>query len=249
MEDRIIEDIAAHFTVLKLVEAVWTKGEVFARNLTRMYGDALPAGSDKELHCGSDPLLAVVVRDERPRYRLRRTNRGPKLLNSNVFDARSRYRQWTGGGHRVHGSDSVAEANRNLVLLLGRRSADFEHPDPEHADRPARERVGDPVGTHGWESVDQLLLALEAHGCSLLSWSSDGGCDSLTMSTPDAWWAEHIAGGEALDDHTRVVPVGDGSLRLVLVGTAPRPTWNWVDTVRPWVNAARRLRDSVLPTR
>ena len=84
-------------------------GETFARNLSRMYGDDLPPNSAKELHCGNGPFLVAVVEDLRPRYRLRRTNRGLRILNSAVFDARRRYRRWTDGGYKVHASDSVAE--------------------------------------------------------------------------------------------------------------------------------------------
>ncbi|NEM05922.1 hypothetical protein [Geodermatophilus normandii] len=243
LEQRILDDIAAHFTVLELVEVTWTPGEVFAGNLSRMYGDALPPGSDKEVHCGSGPFLAVVVRDERPRYRVRRTNRGPQLLPSNVFDARSRYRQWTGGGYRVHASDSTAEAERNLVLLLGRWSAEFPR-----GDGAIRSTAGDPLGTDGWRSVGELVMALEAHGGSLASRSTGPDCDRLTVRTPDAWWAERITGGHEVRPRVLDVPVADGTVRLDLVEVRPRRTLNWVDHVRPVIRTLRRLRAVVRPS-
>jgi hypothetical protein len=245
LEQRILDDIAGTFTVLEIVEVTWTPGDVFARNLSRMYGDALPPGSDKELHCGSGPFLAVVVLDDRPRHRLRRTNRGPQLLDSNVFDARARYREWTGGGYRVHASDSEAEAERNIALLLGRRACYYDR-EPTRA-VPDRGRAGDPVGTHGWQSLDELLLALEAHGCVLVSRSTGPDGDGLTMRTPDAWWAERIAGGSPAGDRARTVAVGRDVLRLMLVEVPPRRTWDWVGALRPWVHRLRRLRDAVRP--
>ncbi|MGY1735363.1 hypothetical protein [Geodermatophilus sp. SYSU D00684] len=245
LEERILEDLAGTFTVLEVVEVSWTPGETFARNLTRMYGDALPPGSDKEVHCGSGPFLLVVVRDDRPRHRLRRTTRGPALLNSTVFDARARYREWTGGGYRVHASDSAAEAARNLALLLGRRVSDVPGHDPRTG--VVHSRAGDPVGTHGWESVDQLVLALEAHGCSPTHRSTGPDGDRLVVRTPDAWWAERIAGGTEVTAGARDVPVASGTVRLVLVEEPPRRRPDWVGTARPWVRRARRLRDTLRP--
>jgi hypothetical protein len=245
-EERILGDITSHFTVLEMIEIAWSRGETFSRNLTRMYGDALPPGSDKEVHCGDGPMLAVVVRDERPRYRIRRTNRGPKWTNSNVFDARSRYREWTGGGHRVHASDSVTEAERNLVFLLGRPTDDF--PSSTSSDGVAHGRAGDPIGTHNWVSTDELLVALGAHGCALVSRSEGPDGSTLTVRTPDAWWAEHIAAGTPVGDRMLEVPVGTGSVRLTLVEVPPRPTWDWVGTLRPWVRRARRLLSALRPS-
>ena len=115
-ERRILADLHARFAVLDMVEVVWTQGDTFARSLTRMYGSALPPGSDKELHCGDGPFLVVVVEDSHPRRRPRRTNHGVRLLNSAVIDARQRYRNWTGGGYRVHASDSVEDADHPLVV-------------------------------------------------------------------------------------------------------------------------------------
>jgi hypothetical protein len=246
LEPEILADIDRSFTVLELLEVHWTPGEVFARNLTRMYGDALPPGSDKEVHCGSGPFLAVVVRDDRPRYGVRRTTRGPKRLNSNVFDSRSRYREWTGGGYRVHASDSVAEAERNLVLLLGRHAADFGRDMGSHGS--VRSQAGDPIGTYGWDSVEQLVMALEAHDCVLLSRSTGPEGDAIVFRTTDLWWAEHVAVGSAAGDHVLDVPVRGGFARLTLVEVPPPWRFDWVRTVRPWVRRARRLGHALRPT-
>jgi hypothetical protein len=242
-EQRILDDLATHFTVLDIVEVTWTPGEVFARNLSRMYGDALPPGSDKEVHCGSGPFLAVVVRDDRPRYRLRRTNLGLELLDSTVFDARARYREWTGGGYRIHASDSPGEAGRNLALLLGRRPSDFDRELPRT--EVVRGQAGDPLGTHGWESVDQLLMVLEAHSCTPIYGATTTDSDALTLRTPDAWWAERLAGGAPLGDRICALDVGEGSVRLTLIEVPPRRTWDWAGVVRPWVRRVRRLRAAV----
>lgn len=214
-EDRIVADLGAHFTVLDAVEVAWTAGETFARNLTRMYGDALPPGSEKEVHCGSGPFLAVIVEDRRPRYRIRRTAQGLKLQNSSILDARHRYRMWTRGGYRVHASDSVAETGRNLALLFGMRTVEFRHRRPSVGG--VRRWNSDPVGTNGWDSLGQLVLALEVHGGRIQKASRTS--EPSIVRTSDVWWAEHIAGGREISPGTREVLVGGESLKLTIVQT------------------------------
>lgn len=229
-ESRILADLAATFTVLEILEVTWAPDETFSRNLSRMYGDALPPGSDKEVHCGTGPCLAVVVQDRRPRFGLRRTGRGRKVLNSSVFDARLRYRRWTGGGYRVHASDSTAETERNLVLLFGAGTADFYGRRPSMDG--ARVHAADPVGTHGWASLDQLLLALEPYGARPAS--RPGAGDRLNLVASDVWWAERIAGGRELGVGVREIEVAGRPLELTIREQPARPV-RAVDALIRWV--------------
>jgi hypothetical protein len=217
VEQRILDDLMSGFNVLDVIEVRWTPGEIFLTSLNRMYGDSLVAGSEKEVHCGTGPFLAVIVEDARPRYRFRRTNRGLKLLNSSIFDARRRYRDWTGGGYRVHASDSVEEAERNLVLLFGRHAGDFRaHPS---AVLDIRRLEADPVGTQGWSSFDELATVLEAYG-AILEESRDA--PSLTVVAEDPWWAERIAGGREVGAGVREVEVAGTAVELRFIERPPR---------------------------
>jgi hypothetical protein len=220
-EGRILSDIAARFRVLDLIEVTWTLGETFARNLSRMYGDDLPPHSDKELHCGSGPFLVVVVEDVQPRYRLRRTNRGLRILNSSVFDARRRYRTWTDGGHKVHASDSVAETKRNLTLLLGERVEQFRD-GRATVKHPARRVNADPVGTDGWASLEQLKLGLRMHGARMRRHTDGRGF--ARVIAPDLWWIELIAGGREVVPGIREVTVAGEPMRLTLRESLPART-------------------------
>jgi hypothetical protein len=217
-EGRILTDIAASFRVLDLIEVTWTLGETFARNLSRMYGDDLPPHSAKELHCGSGPFVVAVVEDVRPRYRVRRTNGGLRFLNSSVFDARRRYRGWTNGGYKVHASDSVAETERNLALLLGERAEQFRDRRAS-IDRPLRRVNADPVGTDGWASLAQLNLALEAHGARLAR--QTGGLRSACVTASDLWWIELIVGGQEIVPGVRKVWVAGAPMWLTLQESLP----------------------------
>jgi hypothetical protein len=211
-ESRILDDISARFSVLDVAEVVWTPDERFAHNLSRMYGDALPPGSAKEVHCGTGPFLAVVVEDRAPRFGVRRTSKGRKVVNCSVFDARWRYRAWTGGGYRVHASDSVVETERNLVLLFGRSADAFRNPTIPPQLR--RVHASDPVGTDGWESVQQLLLVLRAYGARASELSPAG--DALHVVTSDAWWADLLAGGRLVEPGVRELQVAGRPLTLTL---------------------------------
>lgn len=211
-EHRILQDLAARFTLLDLVEVVWSPGDTFAANLSRMYGDDLPPNSAKELHSGTAPFLAVLVEDRRPRYRPRRTNKGVRILNASVFDARRQYRQWTGGGYRVHASDCVAETRRNVALLFGEQLETFRG---RHVTFPTTPRVlrADLAGTNGWTSMTQLLTVLETHGGR---GRVDRG-DGFALVARDAWWVKQAIGGRERSPDTKEVLVAGDPVNVTVV--------------------------------
>lgn len=216
-EAAIVDDIETRFEVLDRVEIAWSQGARFAANLSRLYGSDLPPGSDKELHCGTGPFLVLVVADHHPRYRPRRTNRGIKLLNSSVFDARRRYRSWTGGGHKVHASDSVTETRRNLALLLGEPLGQLRRRRSPRG-TVARRLDVDLTGADGWDSRQQLLLALRTHGARVRRPRSRR---ALALSAADVWEVELIAGGRPTGPGRRAVTVADDVVDLVLHESLP----------------------------
>jgi hypothetical protein len=219
-ERAILADLAEHFTILDLIEVVWTPGEIFASSLSRMYGEALPEGSDKELHCGTGPFLAVIVEDKHPRHRLSRTSHGVKVLNSSISDARQRYRLSTGGGYRVHASDSVKETERNLALFFGKRIDAFRH-GPVALSTPSQHPF-DPVGTHGWSSTDELFIVLAAYDAHRVSLSG-AAPGAMTVRAADVWWVERIAGGREVGVGVREVLVDGKPLNLTILPSGPAP--------------------------
>lgn len=226
-EATILADIEARFEVLDRVEITWSPGPRFAANLSRMYGSDLPPGSDKELHCGTGPFLLVVVADRNARYRLRRTNRGVKLLNSSVFDARRRYRSWTGGGHKVHASDSVAETRRNLALLLGEPLTQVRCRRSPHG-TPFRRLDTDLAGAHGWASWEQLLFALQTHRARVVRSSPH----SVALTAADVWEIELVAGGDPAGPGRRTVAVAGEIVELTLRDSWPARARARLDPLR-----------------
>lgn len=158
IEEKILDDIANRFTILKVYEVHWSK-QKFTQNLSRFYGTNLPPNAKKEAHVGTNPFLAVIVEDKNPVYKTHTTSKGDKTVNSNLFTAKATHREWTGGGHRVHGTNSPEEVDHDLTLLFGKNAADLV----KTFGKPSRKievYKKDVVGADGWESLEQLLYVL-----------------------------------------------------------------------------------------
>ncbi len=160
-ESRILADIADRFEVVRVVEITWS-AEAFSENLTRFYGVLLPAGSYKEEHVGTGPMLVVVVRDRHPRYAPTETSRGIQTVNTNLFEAKSLHREWTGGGHKVHATNSPREFDHDITLLLGRNAREFEDGVfSEYAMDDGGDAISaDLAGRGGWISLRHLFHVL-----------------------------------------------------------------------------------------
>ena len=155
-EAEILNDIKKSFTLLKEYDITWTQ-EYVSSNFTRFYGQNLPSHSEKEMECGTGSFLLCVVRDENPRYEVRMTSHGLEEVNVNLFDKKSLYRDWTGGGHKIHCTTNTKETNHDLTLLIGRNVWDFE----KEVTSPEREHLNKDIeGAAGWESLEQLFYVL-----------------------------------------------------------------------------------------
>lgn len=114
--DEIIADVSLHFKVLEIDHISWDE-DYFSSNLTRFYGEKLPKWSRKEFECGTSRFTLIVVLDESPEYAERLTSKGKKIVNTKMFDAKSRYRLLTGGGHKIHCTNDVSETKHDILLL------------------------------------------------------------------------------------------------------------------------------------
>lgn len=219
-EAEIVADIESTFRLLDLVEVTWT-ASAFGQNLTTFYGAALPPDSHKEQHAGTGPFLVAVVEDEHPRQRFRRMGSNRRWVSARVIDARARYRAMTGGGYRVHASESAVEANRDLVLLFGRPARSFLRTGRAGL----RRHVGDIVGANGWRSESELLLALDVVGGARRV-EAPPGVD-LQLEVGDEWWARELLRRPGSQGEVEV-EVGGGPVRIGLVERQRRvriPTW------------------------
>lgn len=159
-ERRILADVQDRLEVRRVHEVHWSP-ELVRQNYSRFYrGRLVPPYRNVRLTKGDGPLLVVTALDRFPRYEMRDTLHGPAAVNTTVFDAKVRYRAWTGPGHLVHGSDTAAEAGRDLMLLLGFDARQYLERHPGAWDGVIRPVRRDLSGARGWDCAAQLLRAL-----------------------------------------------------------------------------------------
>jgi len=208
--EQILEDIAARFTILDVFRIHWSD-RLFSRNLSRFYSSALPPGSDKERHCGRGPFLLVVARDEAPAYAPRATSKGRRAVNEHMFDARLRYRGWTGRGHRVHASLSAGESAHDRWLLLGDDGLAYDGDSPAWRGDVV-DRAVDLAGASGWRSSNELYAALDLAAPYVVVSPPDRPDRDVVALTANVWDSVMVANGVARRSGDRVlhdVPVAD----------------------------------------
>jgi hypothetical protein len=238
--DRILADAEEHFTVHDVLRVHWS-AERFSRNLTKFYDDDLPPGSDKERHCGVGEFMLIVVEDESPEHGRRTVSRGGvERVSTKMHAAKTRYREWTGGGHRIHTSLDSREFARDSFLLLGRQAERYRPGAPPWDGEISDLRV-DLVGTDGWDDVQQLVHGLELTGPFVVLERTAAG--DLTLLVEDFWSATVMATGakpaeERFGRHELVVGGRPCTLELHEVGGGHLdPDWQ-ADML------ARRVRDA-----
>lgn len=166
-KDKIIEDLRSNFKILDLFFIKW-ENNLFMENYTIFYAHSLKeldrsslekVLTDKILHCGTDKFTVVIFQDENPHYSNRQTSNGKRLVNTNVFDKKNLYREWTGGGHRIHASDDEWETNKDLTLLLGKNIKDYLK-NNSFQTFYERTYLQNCVGVNGYHSIQELFYVL-----------------------------------------------------------------------------------------
>jgi hypothetical protein len=194
--DAIYDDLQQHFDLVDSVLVRW-RPEAFEENLLRLYGSSLAQRAEKIASVGAGPFHVLVVRDRAPAYGPRRRSWGIGPANVNTYDAKARYRQWAGGGSRVHATIDVREAERDAFLLLGRSLDELAAaPAVPWTRVPYRESDDDIVGARQWDSLRQLLTALEVCVPYVVLWRGSGA-RSLTLLVDERDRAAAVAAGSA----------------------------------------------------
>lgn len=190
--DGVLDNVAERFELLDVCRLQWTPS-LWDRNLLRFYGYDVRVRDKRALDTTAAPVL-VVLRDPSPLYGVRTRSRLPGLVDLAVHDAKQRYRELAGAPFGIHGSVDAAEADRDLFLLLGRRSASYADAPPVVAQ--PRDVPGDLTGAGGWPDAAPMLTALGLTASSVVLWQDhDNGRQRWTLLTADAAWAGLVAGG------------------------------------------------------
>ena len=145
------------FEILNMYNITWSD-EKYSENLSRFYGTKLPDGSAKEEHCGRGTFLLLIVKDKNPKYDYRQTTAGKEYVNINMFDSKALYREWTGGGHKVHCTNSIEETNHDLTLLLDKNVEDYLK--ELKIEKDVINLSKDLLGANGFMSVNEMFYAL-----------------------------------------------------------------------------------------
>lgn len=194
--ERILADAEKHFTVREALRIHWSPKN-FSRNLTSFYHTDLPPGSDKETHCGVGEFLLLIVEDPDPVYATRRVSQGRQRVNRKMHAAKKRYREWTGGGHRIHTTLDQPEFERDSFLLLGPRAQSYQAGASDLWDRSITNLHADVVGMEGWDDCKQLLTAIELNWPSVVLDRTVAG--KLALLTESVWLASVAATGSTPD--------------------------------------------------
>ena len=162
----IMEDLRKDFEILKIFKVHWDK-DLFIQNYMTFYAhsqyhlapdayQALLMG--KIEHCGDEDFTVVILRDTHPLFETRLTSSGKRLVNTHIFDKKTRYRALTGGGHKIHSSDDAWETNHDLTLLFGLNTEDFRK--KYVLDGAEATLTQNCVGIGGYKSIEQFFYVL-----------------------------------------------------------------------------------------
>lgn len=157
-EAEILEDIKDNLDILKIYDIGWAPDKILS-NYSRFYGVKLDDALEKEKDCGSSRFLAFIVRDNKPEYCFKRTSRGMEYVNKTLFSLKEKYRSWVGGS-KIHTTNSIAEANHDMVLLLGKTYDDFSPLLSGGENLTVESLDQDLIGANGWDSLSQLFHVL-----------------------------------------------------------------------------------------
>ena len=156
-KDQIVKDIKHKFEVIDECEVIWSNKK-FSNNLSRFYGVNLPDKSFKERHCGKGPFQLLIVHDKNPAYGNRKTTKGIKFINLNLFDSKKLYRKWTGGGHKIHATNTKEEMHHDLALLFGMDAEPYFLSNVSSLNK--KYIKSDLAGANNWKSMQELFYVL-----------------------------------------------------------------------------------------
>jgi len=160
-ESEILDDIKTHVDIMDAYDVHWSC-DCVADNFSRFYGTNLPKNSYKEQECGTTGFLLLVVRDNNPKYEMTETSRGHEYVNVNIFELKQKYRKWTGGGHKIHTTNSVVETNHDSALLLGLNYDDLKKSLSKEWDGKIKTIQRDITGARGWKDLNEFFYILNA---------------------------------------------------------------------------------------
>lgn len=166
-KEAILEDLrASNLHVYRMFDVRWDK-DAFLDNYIVFYAHSqkhLAYDKYKNLlrgkmtHCGDGRFFVIILKDDTPIFENRGTSSGDRLVNTRVYDKKVKYREMTGGGHKIHSSDDAWETNKDLTLMFGLNTDDFLKRYPESDKVETYEH--NCVGVGGYNSIEEFFYVL-----------------------------------------------------------------------------------------
>jgi len=116
----------------------------------------------KAKYCGIGSFYLIVFKDTKPEYKERSTSSGNREVNINIFDLKQEFRTLTGGGHKIHATDSQKETNKDLCLLLGKNIQDYLASHGSSWDNTVVNIHRNVPGVGGYDSLKSFLYVLNS---------------------------------------------------------------------------------------
>ncbi len=123
-KEEILADIRNNFFIRNIINIEWSENK-WEKNISRFYGTSLPDTKAKIKECGSRNFLVVIVETDNLDYDYRETSKGNAYVNTLMFGKKNQYRDLTGGGHKIHSTNTIKETDHDLTLLFGTNGVDF----------------------------------------------------------------------------------------------------------------------------
>lgn len=162
-ENEVLEFLNSKFEVVEKYKIKWDKA-LFGKNLTTFYGKNLPPNSGKEKHVGNGEFLLITFYDKMPIYEYSLSSKGTVNVNINLFRTKEKLRNLTGGGHKIHSTNTTEETNHDLILLLGVNYDDYETlinlKNKYDNNNVIKEKLNNITGVNGWKNLKQLFYVL-----------------------------------------------------------------------------------------
>jgi len=211
--DELFNDIGKNFEIRDVYEIKWSSNN-FARNLKKFYGVTLPDPYRKIEQCGTGPFLLVIVIDKKSKHDIRRTSLGKQLVNTNIYDAKRRYRKLLGGSFPIHGSIHEKETNHDITLLLEKNLEEVSNELPSSWDGQIKKRDLELIGIDGWRDLKQLFFVLNntVNYVVLRNFEElpgkllDPKHDDVDILTDDQWQIPYILGKNLPDEKNPEYP-------------------------------------------
>ena len=158
-ENEILQEIKKNnFQILKQYEIYWDK-EKFNANMDCFYGDNLSELFCKKDTIGDGAFRLIIVEDKKPVYEVRKTSLGEEKVNVNFFDFKWYIRNtFFESKPFFHGTNTLAETNRDLTLLIGKNIEDFTKSVVLDGKLDRLER--DLPAVSGWKNLEEIFYVL-----------------------------------------------------------------------------------------